>query len=98
MRIYRILKKPIVTEKTSAISLVKNVYVFEVSDDATKIDIKKAISEIYWLDVLDVNILYTREKFKYWKKRWMVLRKRSTKKAYVTLKDSKAKIDFTITK
>jgi exonuclease VII large subunit len=28
----------------------------------------------------------------------MVLRKRSTKKAYVTLKDSKAKIDFTITK
>ncbi|MDR1987958.1 MAG: 50S ribosomal protein L23 [Candidatus Peribacteria bacterium] len=47
MRIYRILKKPIVTEKTSAISLVKNVYVFEVSEDATKIDIKKAISEIY---------------------------------------------------
>lgn len=98
MRIYRILKKPIVTEKTSAISLVKNVYVFEVSEDATKIDIKKAISEIYWLDVLDVNILYTREKFKYGKKRWLILRRKTSKKAYVTLKDTQAKIDFTIIK
>ena len=41
MRLYRLLKKPIVTEKTSNMSLQKNVYVFEVSLDATKIDIKK---------------------------------------------------------
>jgi ribosomal protein L23 len=72
------------------------VYVFEVMKDATKIDIKKAVKEIYWVEVLDVNVLYEREKFKYWKKRWVVLRKRVSKKAYVTLKDSKAKIDFTI--
>jgi large subunit ribosomal protein L23 len=69
MRIYRILKKPLVTEKTAALSLIKNVYVFEVSDDATKIDIKKAVSEIYGLEVAEVNILYTREKFKYGKNR-----------------------------
>jgi large subunit ribosomal protein L23 len=47
MRLFRILKKPITTEKTSNLSLIKNTYVFEVSDDATKIDIKKAIKEIY---------------------------------------------------
>jgi ribosomal protein L23 len=77
--------------------LVKNVYVFEIMKDATKIDVKKAIKEIYWVEVLDVNVLYEREKFKHWKKRWwIVLRKRVSKKAYVTLKDSKAKIDFTI--
>lgn len=98
MRIYRILKKPLVTEKTAALSLIKNVYVFEVSNDATKIDIKKAVSEIYGLEVAEVNILYTREKFKYGKNRWMVTRRRVTKKAYVTLKDKSAKIDFTITK
>ncbi|MDR0771731.1 MAG: 50S ribosomal protein L23 [Candidatus Peribacteria bacterium] len=69
MRIYRILKKPLVTEKTAALSLIKNVYVFEVSNDATKIDIKKAVSEIYGLEVAEVNILYTREKFKYGKNR-----------------------------
>ena len=98
MRLYRILKKPITTEKTSSMTLVKNVYAFEVSSDATKIDIKKAIFEIYWVEVADVNVLHTREKFKFGKKRWMVLRKRSNKKAYVTLKDPQARIDFTITK
>ena len=98
MRLFRILKKPITTEKTSNLSLLKNTYVFEVSDDATKIDIKKAISEIYWVEVSSVNVLHTREKFKYWRKKWMQLRKRSSKKAYVTLKDSKATLDVTITK
>jgi large subunit ribosomal protein L23 len=76
--------------------LIKNVYVFEVMESATKIDIKKAITEIYWVEASEVNVLYEREKFKYWKKRWKVLRKRTSKKAYVTLKDSQAKIDFTI--
>lgn len=97
MRLFRILKKPITTEKTSNLSLIKNTYVFEVANNATKIDIKKSVKEIYWVDVDSVNVLHTREKFKYGKK-WMQIRKRSAKKAYVTLKDDKAKIDYTITK
>lgn len=97
MRLFRILKKPITTEKTSNLSLIKNTYVFEVSSDATKIDIKKAVKEIYWVEVDSVNVLHTREKFKYAKK-WVQLRKRSSKKAYVTLKDAKAKIDYSIIK
>jgi ribosomal protein L23 len=48
------------------------------------------------LEVAEVNVINTREKFKYGRKRWIILRKRASKKAYVTLKDSKAKIDFTI--
>lgn len=98
MRLFRILKKPITTEKTSNISLTSNTYVFEIASDATKIDVKKAIMELYGLEVASVNVLHTREKFKYGKKRWMQLRKRSSKKAYVTLKDASAKIDFTIIK
>ena len=98
MRLYKILKKPIVTEKTSALEVNTWAYVFEVSNDATKIDIKQAIKVIYGLDVASVNVLNTREKFKYWKKRGMQLRKRVSKKAYVTLKDKKAKIDFSIVK
>ena len=97
MRLYRILKKPVVTEKTSALELVNNCYVFEVSRDATKIDVKKSVLELYGVDVASVNILNTREKFKHWKKGPQI-RKRSTKKAYVTLKDAKAKIDFSIIK
>ena len=98
MRIFRILKKPITTEKTSVLEMTNNTYVFEVDSSATKIDIKKSIIELYKVEVASVNVLHTREKFKYGKKRWMQLRKRSTKKAYVTLKDPKAKIDFSIIK
>ena len=98
MRLFRILKKPVTTEKTSNLEVLQNTYVFEVASDATKIDIKKATKELYWVDVASVNVLNTREKFKHAKKRGMQLRKRSTKKAYITLKDAKAKIDFSVIK
>ncbi len=97
MRLYRILKKPIVTEKTSSLELTSNCYVFEVSNDATKIDIKKSVLDLYGVEVASVNVVNTREKFKYGRKGTQVKR-RPTKKAYVTLKDSKAKIDFSIIK
>lgn len=97
MRLYKILKKPIFTEKASKMELLKNWYAFQVDNSATKIDVKKSISEIYWVEVASVNMVKTVEKFKYWKK-WIQVKRRATKKAYVTLKDKKAKIDFTITK
>jgi large subunit ribosomal protein L23 len=69
MRIFRILKKPITTEKTSVLEMNNNTYVFEVDSSATKIDIKKSIMELYKVEVASVNVLHTREKFKYGKKR-----------------------------
>jgi len=98
MRLYRILRKPIVTEKTSNMQMYTSTYGFEVAPDATKIDIKKAILDLYGVEVADVRVLNTREKFKYGRKRGMQLRKRTTRKAYVTLKNKKDVIDFTLTK
>lgn len=98
MRLFRILKKPITTEKTTTLQMTNNTYVFEVASDATKIDIKKAITELYGVEVASVNVLHTRMKFKYGKKKWMQIRKRSTKKAYVTLRNTKDIIDFTVIK
>jgi large subunit ribosomal protein L23 len=98
MRLYRLIKKPIITEKTSNMDMKYASYAFEVDKSATKIDIKKAISEMYGVEVASVQMLYTREKFKFGKKRGMQLRKASIKKAYITLKNAKDKIDFTITK
>lgn len=98
MRLYRLLKKPIVTEKTSNMSLEKNVYVFEVSLDATKIDIKKAVKELYWVEVSNVNVVNTREKVRFGRKGGLQLRRRASKKAYVILKNSQDKIDYTIIK
>lgn len=97
MRLYKILKKPIFSEKASQMELSKNWYAFQVDNSATKIDVKKSISEIYGVEVASVNMVKTVEKFKYWKK-GIQFKRRATKKAYVTLKDKKAKIDFSITK
>lgn len=97
MRLFDIIKKPIVTEKTSNASLLNNTYALDVSSDATKIDIKKAISYIYGVEVDSVRVLNTREKFKHSRK-WLALKRRTSKKAYVTLKNASDKIDFSILK
>lgn len=97
MRLYSIIKRPILTEKSSTAELKNSTYLFEVSDDATKIDIKKAILHIYWLEVSRVNILKTREKFKQWRK-WIVYKRRPSKRAYVMLKNKNEKLDFTVLK
>jgi large subunit ribosomal protein L23 len=97
MRLFEILKKPIVTEKSSVSELKNWTYVLEVLPDATKIDIKKAILEIYWVQVSSVRVLNTREKFKQGRK-WMVIKRRSFKKAYIKLKDPSKKLDFSIVK
>lgn len=98
MRLFKILKKPLTTEKTANLEVVNNTYVFEVDAAATKIDIKKATSELYWVEVASVNIVNTREKFKRGRKGGMQIRKRCSKKAYITLKNSADKIDFSIVK
>jgi len=97
MRLYSIIKKPIFTEKASSMELLKNCYIFQVDSSATKIDVKKTILEIYWVQVASVNIVKTVEKYKNWK-RWLQFKRRASKKAYVTLKDKKSKIDFSVIK
>ncbi|MDD3302961.1 MAG: 50S ribosomal protein L23 [Candidatus Gracilibacteria bacterium] len=97
MSLYNILKKPIFTEKASSAELLKNCYVFQVATSATKIDVKKAIMEMYGVKVASVNIVNTIEKYKYGRK-GIQYKRRPGKKAYVTLEDKKAKIDFTIIK
>ena len=54
--IYRDLKSPHVTEKAGDLSQ-KNQYVFKIWPRANKIEIKKAIQDIYGVDVLAVRII-----------------------------------------
>lgn len=64
MNINDVILKPIVTEKSSN-QLVKNVYVLEVNNKATKIDIKKAIESIFSKSgalVSKVNIIKVKKK------------------------------------
>jgi len=53
---YRVLIAPHITEKATNLTS-QNQYVFKVFKKANKIEIKKAIEQIYGVDVLDVKII-----------------------------------------
>ena len=56
---YRILKKPMVTEKSVNLSSNLNQYVFMVASLATKNEVRKTIQDVYGVHVLRVNMLNT---------------------------------------
>ncbi len=58
-----ILKSPVLSEKASALKPIKK-YVFEVSKDANKIEIKKAVESLYKVKVRNVNTSIMPSKWK----------------------------------
>jgi large subunit ribosomal protein L23 len=81
--LYRILKRPLVTEKGYKLRQENNVYTFEVDRKATKSEIKKAVEELFSVQVLDVHTVLVRGKLKRW--RMQVGKRRNWKKAYVKI-------------
>ena len=61
-----LIKKPVITEKSTANSQF-NKYIFEVRNDADKINIKKTIEEIYKVKVQKLNSLNVKSKPKVFK-------------------------------
>jgi len=53
---YKILRIPQVTEKATDLAK-KNQYVFKVYSGANKVEIKKAIEDLYGVDVISVKII-----------------------------------------
>lgn len=62
--IYTILKKPLFTEKGGNLKESHNKILVEVSKDANKIDIKRAIEEIFKVKVEKVSTINTNGKWK----------------------------------
>lgn len=58
---YRILKSPQITEKATTLA-EKNQYVFKVWQDSNKPQIKKAVEDLYDVDVMSVEIINVRKK------------------------------------
>ena len=91
-----IIIKPIVTEKQTAITeKFPNRYGFRVSPDANKLEIKKAVEDMYSVTVVDgVNINYSgKRKSRYTKSGIINGKQAAFKKAIVTLKEGET-IDF----
>lgn len=59
---YGIILRPLVTEKGVAAATDKNQYPFEVHMDANKIQIKKAIEEVFSVHVKSVRTMVRRGK------------------------------------
>jgi large subunit ribosomal protein L23 len=54
---YRILKRPLITEKSTTQKELQNKLFFEVDPRANKIEIKQAVEQIFKVDVLDVTTM-----------------------------------------
>ncbi|HKY55193.1 MAG TPA: 50S ribosomal protein L23 [Anaerolineales bacterium] len=84
--IYDVLRRPLVTEKSSYQSGKLNQYSFVVSDDATRQQVKDAIETLYDVSVVSVNIMNTPAKRgRRLRSRRLLVRKPGHKKAIVTL-------------
>ena len=84
--VYDVLRRPLVTEKSSYQSGKLNQYSFVVADDATRTQVKDAIETLYDVTVEKVNIINTTAKRgRRLRSRRLLIRKPSYKKAIVTL-------------
>ncbi len=83
MELYRIIKKALITEKSTLAREEANKYVFEVDRRANKIEIVNAIEKLFKVKVLNVHVMNVTGKNKRLGR--VVGQKRSWKKAVVTL-------------
>ena len=89
--IYDVLRRPLVTEKTSYQSGKLNQYSFIVADNATRTQVKDAIETLYDVTVERVNIINTSPKRgRRLRSRQLLIRKAGFKKALITLAEGQS--------
>jgi large subunit ribosomal protein L23 len=83
MDMYSVIKKPLITEKSTIARDDANKYVFEVDRRANKIEIEKAVEKLFKVKVMNVRTMNMEGKKKRMGK--VMGRKSDWKKAVVTL-------------
>ncbi|EBA16045.1 ribosomal protein L23 [Roseobacter sp. SK209-2-6] len=81
---YDVIRKPIITEKTTMAS-ENGAVVFEVAIDSNKPQIKEAVESLFGVKVKAVNTTITKGKVKRF--RGQMGKRKDVKKAYVTLEE-----------
>ena len=81
---YDVIRKPIITEKTTMAS-ENGAVVFEVAIDSNKPSIREAVENLFGVKVKAVNTTITKGKSKRF--RGLLGKRRDVKKAYVTLEE-----------
>jgi large subunit ribosomal protein L23 len=92
MNANQIIRRPLVTEKSTFLRETDNVLAFEVDPDANKIEIKKAVEELFKVKVEDVRLFNVRGKVK--RVGRFAGKRRDWRKAYVRLKQGEKAPEF----
>jgi len=83
VNIYEVIRRPLATEKSYSLRS-DDKYVFEIHEDATKIEVKQAVEALFDVSVEQVNVLSVPAKRRRAGRRWIVSRP-AQRKAVVKL-------------
>jgi large subunit ribosomal protein L23 len=92
MKVTDVLRRPLITEKTTVIREDGRTLVFEVARDANKIDIRRAVEQLLGSKVDSVRTTLAHGKVK--RQGRFSGRRPDWKKAYVTLREGEKLPDF----
>lgn len=92
-RVFKVLLGPHVTEKSAMPSGAATQVVFKVATDATKLEVKKAVEQLFEVQVDDVRVVNVKGKTR--RTRTGTGRRSDWKKAYVRLAEGQD-IDFAV--
>jgi large subunit ribosomal protein L23 len=84
-RVYQVIKRPIISEKSAQMSELNRAYAFEVDKKSNKQEIKQAIEKLFNVKVEAVRTLIVHGEYK--RTRKSIIKKSNWKKAIVTLKE-----------
>ena len=90
-RLYKVLLSPRMTEKSTRLGESSNQYVFQVTTDSNKKEIKDAVEKLFEVNVESVRIVNVKGKSKMFKLR--AGKRNDWKKAYVRVQEGQV-IDF----
>jgi len=92
MKLTQVLRRPLITEKTTGIREEGRTLVFEVARDANKLDVRRAVETLLGSKVESVRTSVGHGKFK--RQGRFIGRRSDWKKAYVKLREGQALPDF----
>ncbi|OFV89256.1 MAG: 50S ribosomal protein L23 [Acidobacteria bacterium RBG_16_70_10] len=90
--LYDVIRRPLITEKSSALKDSQRTVCFEVHRDATKPEIRKAVETLFGAKVADVRVANMHGKMK--RQGRYAGRRPDWKKAYVVLREGEKMIEF----
>ena len=92
MRVQEVIRRPMITEKSTALRTTANVVAFEVDRRANKIEIKRAVEAQFDRKVAEVRVVSMHGKMR--RQGRYAGRQPDWKKAYVRLADGEKSIEF----